>query len=184
MAGDAAGATFEKSASCHLKLQSPHEAASSYTDAAHCFKKTNVEKAVLLYKEVVSIHIDMGRFSQAAKIQKEMGELHESAADTQAAMEAYQTAADYYASEESHSTANQMLLKVAELATGCGDIKRAIEIYEQVAIASLESNLLKYSVKEVSRAPLSPHAHTHTRCGAGGEAPLVWVGCVLCARLN
>jgi len=63
-------------------------------------------------------------------------------------MEAYQTAADYYQAEESHSTANQMLLKVAGLAATAQDYKRAIEIYEQVAIASLDSNLLKFSVKD------------------------------------
>jgi len=41
-----------------------------------------------------------------------------------------------------------MLLKVAGLAATAQDYKRAIEIYEQVAIASLESNLLKFSVKD------------------------------------
>jgi alpha-soluble NSF attachment protein len=68
-------------------------------------------------------------------------------ADAAKAMEAFQTSAEYYQAEEAHSTANQMLLKVAGLAATAQDYKRAIDIYEQVAIASLESNLLKFSVK-------------------------------------
>lgn len=144
---DAAGAAFEKAAQCHLKMQSPHDAARSYQDAAMCYKKTNTQQAVLLYKEVVSLHIDLGRFTSAAKVQKEIAELYEADCDVANASEAYQTAADYYQAEESNSTANQMLLKVAELAAGSKDYKRAIELYEQVAIASLESNLLKFSVK-------------------------------------
>lgn len=146
-AWDEAGATFEKAATCHLKMQSPHDAASSYQEAAMCYKKTNVPQAVLLYKEVVSIHIDLGRFTQAAKIQKEIGELHEAEGETEKAVEAFNTSAEYYQAEENHTTANQMLLRVAGLSITCRDYKRAIEIYEQVAIASLESNLLKFSVK-------------------------------------
>jgi len=145
---DGAGAAFEKAAQCHLKMESPHDAATAYNDAAVCYKKTNSAQAVLLYKEVVSIHIDLGRFSSAAKVQKEIGELLEAVGDSAGAMDAYQTAADYYQAEESNSTANQMLLKVAGLASMCKDYKRAVEIYEQVAIASLESNLLKFSVKD------------------------------------
>ena len=129
-------------------MQSPHDAASSYQDAALCYKKTNTPQAVLLYKEVVSIHIDLGRFTTAAKVQKEIGELYEAEGDSASASEAYQTAADYYQAEENNSTANQMLLKVAGLAATQKDYKRAIEIYEQVGIASLESNLLKFSVKD------------------------------------
>ena len=146
-AGDEAGSVFEKAAQCHLKMQSPHDAATSYQDAANCYKKTNVAQAVLLYKEVVSIHIDLGRFNQAAKIQKEIGELYEAEADSAKAIEAFNTAAEYYQAEENHSTGNQMLLKVASLSASTKDYKTAIEIYERVAIASLESNLLKFSVK-------------------------------------
>jgi alpha-soluble NSF attachment protein len=145
---DAAGAAFEKSAQCHVKLQSPHDAASSYQDAALCYKKTNTQQAVMLYKEVVSIHIDLGRFTTAAKVQKEIGELYEAEGDNEKASEAYQTAADYYQAEENNSTANQMLLKVAGIAATIKDFKRAVEIYDMVAIASLESNLLKFSVKD------------------------------------
>mmetsp|Transcript_1619 Transcript_1619/g.5270 ORF Transcript_1619/g.5270 Transcript_1619/m.5270 type:complete len:163 (+) Transcript_1619:673-1161(+) len=64
------------------------------------------------------------------------------------AMEAFQTAADYYQGEESTTQANQCLLKVADFAATSSDFKKAVEIYEQVAISSLENNLLKWSAKD------------------------------------
>ncbi|KAJ6902400.1 hypothetical protein NC651_020013 [Populus alba x Populus x berolinensis] len=36
-----AGSTYVKLGQCHLKLDSKHEAASAYVDAAHCYKKTS-----------------------------------------------------------------------------------------------------------------------------------------------
>jgi len=42
-AGNDAGMAFEKAASCHLKCDSPHEAATAYTEAANCYKKTDAK---------------------------------------------------------------------------------------------------------------------------------------------
>ena len=108
---------------------------------------TSAAEALRCYREVVLVHIDLGRFTSAAKVQKEIGEILEAEGDTAAALEELQKAADYYQAEESHSQANQVLLKVAGLAATTGDYARAIEIYEQVAISSLESSLLRFSVK-------------------------------------
>jgi len=142
-----AGAAFEKAAECHLKLKSPHEMATAYQEAAVCYRKTDTNAAVRCYKQTSEIHIELGRFTSAAKVQKEIGELYEAEGDTAAALKAYEEAAEYYNAEESKSQANQILLKVASLAADASNYTRAIEIYEQVAIASLESNLLRFSVK-------------------------------------
>jgi len=143
-----AGAAFEQTAHCHLKCSSGHEAATAYSDAANCYKKTDSGRAILLYKEAVEIYIDLGRFTTAAKLQKEIAELHEAGSDLVAAMEAFQKAADFYAGEESTSAANQCLLKVAGFAATTQDYRKAIEIYEQVAMSALENTLLKWSVKD------------------------------------
>ena len=143
-----AGKCFEQVAQMHLKLKSAHEAATAYSDAANCYKKTDTTHAVLLYKEAVAVQIDLGRFTQAAKMQKEIGELCEAESDVPSAIEAFQAAADYYQGEESTSAANQCLLKVAGFCAQTSDYKRAIEIYEQVTMASLENTLLKWSVKD------------------------------------
>jgi len=145
---DLAGEAFEKTGSCNLKSQSAHEAATAYQDAANCYKKIDAPKAITMYKEAVALQIDLGRFTTAAKLQKEIAELQEGEGDLTSAMDSFQTAADYYSGEESVSSANQCLLKVAGLAAQLLDYNKAIEIYEQVAIASLESTLLKWSVKD------------------------------------
>lgn len=143
-----AGKAFEQVAQCHIKLKSAHEAATAYQDAANCYKKVDSSHAVLVYKEAVAIQIDLGRFTTAAKLQKEIADLCESDGDTAGAMDAYQQAADWYQAEESTSAANGCLLKVAGFAASTADYKRAIEIYEQVAMVSLENTLLKWSVKD------------------------------------
>lgn len=142
-----AGETFEKAAQCHIKLKDPSGIASSYQDAANCYRKTDCDQAVRCYKATAEIHIELGRFTSAAKVQKDIGELYEAEGKTSEALDAYQKAADHYQAEESNSQANQVLLKVASLAAGNRDYARAIEIYQQVAIASLDNNLLRFSVK-------------------------------------
>lgn len=201
VAGDEAGDAFERAARCSLKQESPHDTATSYTEAANCYKKCDMQSARALprpcpdscpavdlhvlhahlgcpvplslfcfvfrrwpwlrqchparrahrqmhtraqagrqtcrqvlqrlcdllsflrpstcaealrcYKEVVSLHIDLGRFTQAAKTQKEIGELLEAEGDSLAAIDEYQKSVDYYEAEESNSQANQVLLKMA-----------------------------------------------------------------------
>lgn len=144
---DEAGDAFERAARMALKQQSPHDTATSYMEAANCYKKTDATKSLRCYREVVSLHIDLGRFTQAAKVQKEIGELLEAEGDSAAACDEYQKSVDYYEAEESNSQANQVLLKIAGLSATAKDYERAIAIYERVAIASLDNNLLRFSVK-------------------------------------
>jgi len=145
---DDAAATYIKTAECHLKLQSKHEAASNYVNAANCIKKTNVQDAISYLKQAVEFFTDEGRFSIAAKHQKEIAELYEQEADYEKAIEAYQVAAEFYEGEGSSSSANSCLLKVAQYSAQLEKYPKAIEIFEQVGKVSLESNLLKWSVKE------------------------------------
>ena len=75
------------------------------------------QHAYLRRPRLHQIHIELGRFTSAAKVQKEIGELYEAEGNTSAALTAFQSAAEYYMAEESHSQANQVLLKVAALAS-------------------------------------------------------------------
>ena len=47
--GADAGATYEKLAAVHLKLDSKHEAASSYMEAAKCYQKTDKKGALHMW---------------------------------------------------------------------------------------------------------------------------------------
>jgi len=145
---DRGGEAYTKAAECHLKLQSKHEAASNYINAANCYKKSNITEATLCMKQAIEFYTDEGRFSIAAKHQKELAELYESESDLENAIAAYQLAADYYEGEGSSSSANQCLLKVALFSAQVERYDKAIELYEQVAAASIDNNLLKWSVKE------------------------------------
>eukprot|EP00163_Fabomonas_tropica_P012658 TRINITY_DN24001_c0_g1_i1.p1 TRINITY_DN24001_c0_g1~~TRINITY_DN24001_c0_g1_i1.p1 ORF type:complete len:287 (+),score=90.16 TRINITY_DN24001_c0_g1_i1:262-1122(+) len=145
-----AGDCFVKAAECQEKLQSKHEAGTLFIDAASAYKKQDggIPEAVNMYRRSVEIFTDLGRFSQAAKYQKEIAELYESETDLENAIAAYQVAADYYLGEDATSSANQCLLKVAHFSAQSKDFTRAIDIYEQVARASLDNALLKWSCKE------------------------------------
>jgi len=145
---DKAGQAYTKASECHLKLQSKHEAASNYIQAANCYKKSNITEAALCLKQGIEFYTDEGRFSIAAKHQKELAELYESESDLENAIASYQLAADYYEGEGSSSSANQCLLKVALFSAQVERYDKAIELYEQVAAASVDNNLLKWSVKE------------------------------------
>eukprot|EP00091_Calanus_sinicus_P002900 TRINITY_DN13019_c0_g1_i1.p1 TRINITY_DN13019_c0_g1~~TRINITY_DN13019_c0_g1_i1.p1 ORF type:complete len:125 (-),score=53.33 TRINITY_DN13019_c0_g1_i1:157-531(-) len=91
----------------------------------------------------------MGRFTIAAKHYQTVAELFETeAADLDKAIQHFETAADYFKGEESNSSANKCLVKVAQYAAQLENYEKAIQIYEQVAAAALESALLKYSAKD------------------------------------
>jgi len=143
-----AGDTFVKVAECHIKLSSQMEAASAYNDAASNYQKKDPEKAITCYTEASALFIELGRFGMAAKTEKHIGELQESEANLEEAITHFQFAADYYNGENSTSSANQCELKVAHFCAQLGEFGRAVDIFESVGTTSLESNLLKYSVKE------------------------------------
>ncbi|KYQ96724.1 soluble NSF attachment protein alpha isoform [Tieghemostelium lacteum] len=145
---DAAGAAFQKASECYLKSGSKHDSASSYVNAAGCYKKGNVSDAIICLKAAIEYYTDEGRFGIAAKHQKEMAELYESIGDLEAAMSSYQQAADFYDGENSQTSANQVLLKVAVISTQLERYDKAIEIYEQVAASSVDNNLTQWGCKE------------------------------------
>jgi len=157
-----AGKAFVKVAECHLKLDSKHEAATSFASAATCFKKkNNTAESVECLKSSVELFTGEGRFAIAAKHQKEIAEIYEAELDFEKSIEAYQVAADYFEGESSTSQANSCLLKVAQYSAQLENYQKAIELYEQVAKASLENNLLKWGAKE--------HLHRAILCYLASE---------------
>ncbi|ELT94827.1 hypothetical protein CAPTEDRAFT_226902 [Capitella teleta] len=145
----AAGNAFSQAAQIQLRLQSKHEAATCYMDAGNCYKKADPNEAVNCLLKAIEIYTDMGRFTIAAKHHISIAEIYESEiVDIEKAVVHYEQAADYYKGEESNSSANKCLLKVAQYAAQLEQYDKAIEIYEQVASSSLNSQLLKYSAKD------------------------------------
>ncbi|XP_011505383.1 PREDICTED: soluble NSF attachment protein [Ceratosolen solmsi marchali] len=143
------GSAFCQAANLNAKAGSRHDAATNYIDAANCYKKSDPTEAVNCLLKAIEIYTDMGRFTMAAKHHQNIAEIYENeAVDLERAVKHYEQAADYFRGEESNSSANKCLLKVAQYAAQLENYDKAIEIYEQVAVASLDSSLLKYSAKE------------------------------------
>eukprot|EP01132_Coremiostelium_polycephalum_P002761 gene2761-3435_t len=145
---DQAGDAFQKAAECFLKAASKHDAAQSYVSASNCYKKGNISNAILTLKAAIEYYTDEGRFSTSAKLQKEMAEMYESEGDFDQAIASYQVAADLFSGENSNVSSHQCLLKIALFSAQLERYDKAIEIYEQVAAASLDNNLTQWGCKE------------------------------------
>jgi len=143
-----AGEVYTKAAECQIKLDSKHEAATKYVEAANCFKKVSNPDAVDRLKLACDIFIDLGRFSQSAKLQKDIAAIYESEVDLEHAIEHYESAADFFSGEESHGQAAECLLKVGQFCAQLEKYDRAIDIYEKVAADSVENTLRKFSVRD------------------------------------
>jgi alpha-soluble NSF attachment protein len=55
------------SCDCREQLDSKHEAASAYVDAANCYKKSQPQEAVRMLNYAINMFEDIGRLSMAAK---------------------------------------------------------------------------------------------------------------------
>eukprot|EP00873_Tetraselmis_striata_P041471 jgi/Tetstr1/461735/TSEL_006825.t1 len=131
----------------HDKLESKHEAASSLAEAAGCYKKVSKSDAVRCLQKSAEIFTDMGRLQMAARHTKGVAELQEELGWKDDCLETYRHAADLFAGEDSSAEANKCRLKVAHLSAEQEKFPEAIQIFEDVARTSVDSNLLKYSAK-------------------------------------
>ncbi|XP_005099209.1 alpha-soluble NSF attachment protein [Aplysia californica] len=144
-----AGQAFEESARLQLAMGSKHEGATHFVDAGNCYRKGDPNAAIEAFHKAIEIYTDMGRFTMAAKHHITVAEIYETElSDMEKAVQNYEQAADYYKGEESNSSANKCLLKVAQFSATLENYEKAIEIYEQVAMSSMDNSLLKYSAKD------------------------------------
>ena len=100
-----------------------------------------------MYQEAISLFCDMGRFANAAKLEKEIAEMYENDNQAEKCVEHYKQAANYFRGEDSVSGAQQCELKVAHFKALAEKYDEAIQIYESVAQACLEKNVLKFNAK-------------------------------------
>ncbi|KAJ8624503.1 hypothetical protein MRB53_033033 [Persea americana] len=146
---DKAGAVYIKLANCHMKLDSKHEAASAYVDASNSYKKISAQEAITCLNQAVNLFMEIGRLNMAARYCKEIGELYELEQNFEQSMNYFERSADLFQSEEATTSANQCKQKVAQFAAQLDQYPKAIAIFEEIARQSMNSNLLKYSVKGI-----------------------------------
>uniref|UniRef100_A0A3P8RF35 NSF attachment protein beta n=3 Tax=Ovalentaria TaxID=1489908 RepID=A0A3P8RF35_ASTCA len=144
-----AGNAFCQAARLHMQLQNKLDSATSFVDAGNAYKKADPQEAINCLNQAIDIYTDMGRFTIAAKHHITIAEIYESElVDIEKAIAHYEQAADYYKGEESNSSANKCLLKVGHYSAQLEQYQKAIEIYEQVAMSTMDNPLLKYNAKE------------------------------------
>ena len=163
MQGKEAGQALEKAAQMQLKTDDRDDAGNTLVEAYKSYRRTDPKDAARVLKQAISLFTGKGNFRRAAGYQFNLAELYEAETELfkpEDALEAYDTAAEWYASDSADayavqisiwlidSLANKTLLKVADLAALAGQYSRAIERYDAVARASLNSNLTKWSVKD------------------------------------
>ncbi|KAI1304870.1 hypothetical protein EDD11_005043 [Mortierella claussenii] len=143
------GDTFCKAADMQLKMSEKDEAANTFINASKSYKKSSPQDAIAALEKAIGILTERGRFQSAAKHQEDIGAIYESELiDLEQAMRAYEVAADWYAGESSTALAHKCMLKVATFAAQLEQYDKAIEMFETVASASLDNQLMKWSLKE------------------------------------
>ncbi|KAI8624016.1 alpha-soluble NSF attachment protein [Xylariaceae sp. FL1651] len=145
-----AGHAFEKAASIQSKnLNEPDDAANTMVECFKVYRKENPEDAVRCLEVAINQYCKKGNFRRAAQHKENMGEVLEvELGDKKRALECYELAASWYEGDNAAALANKLLLKVADLAALEADYYKAIQHYEKVADASINNNLMRYSVKD------------------------------------
>ncbi|PSS00523.1 alpha-soluble NSF attachment protein [Coniella lustricola] len=145
-----AGETFEKAAQIQInQLKEVDDAANTYVDAFKVYRSENPEDAARCLEFSINQYCTKGNFRRAASHKENLGELFESQlGDLKRAGEAYEVAAGWYDGDGAAALANKLWLKVADISALDGDYNKAIDHYEKVAQASVNNNLMRYSVKE------------------------------------
>lgn len=138
---------YLKAADCYRIAGQSFEQTNATISAGAVLKKVNPKRAAELLLQGTKALVADGHFASAAKHQQDAGEMFEAEGDTENAVACLRTAAEYYEMENSTSRANTCMLKVAQLVADTGKYDEAIEIYEKVARAALDNNLLKFSVR-------------------------------------
>ncbi|KAI8647788.1 soluble NSF attachment protein [Parasitella parasitica] len=125
------------------------EGSRAYDNAAKSYKKSDPAAAVNALREAIVLDQEGGNFRAAARHNQDIAELCETKLERpKEAYEAYAKAAELYNADDSPALSNKCLLKVAEIAANLEMYDVALEKYEQVATASIDDPLLKWSLKE------------------------------------
>ncbi len=119
----------------------------SMVEAGNCFKKVNPISAINAFQKAIELYNDSGRVGMSARYYKEIAEIFEADHNLSSAMEAYEQAAKLFELDKKQSNSNTCMLKVAQYASECGDLKKAASIFESIGRESMTSRLGQYAAK-------------------------------------
>ncbi|KAJ8964803.1 hypothetical protein NQ314_004610 [Rhamnusium bicolor] len=148
-----AGFAFADAADLNFRNDNYVEAAINFVEAANCFKRCDINKAIDYYLKAIAIYSEKGKFVMAAKYHQLIAELLEDESDIDEATVHYEKAADFFKQECNFSSANKCLEKIAEYAALSADYHKAITIFQEIACFDL--------AKADIRAKLQTYVNMH-----------------------
>ncbi|EEB09687.1 alpha SNAP [Schizosaccharomyces japonicus yFS275] len=144
-----AGIAFEKAAEMQLKTDEKDDAANTLVEAYKAYRRDEPAEAIRVLSMAIELFTRRGNFRRAANYKMDIGTvLEQDLSDPKGALAAYEEAGEWFMNDQAEALANKAFLKTADLAALCDEYQTAINRYEQVAKASVNNNLLKWSVKE------------------------------------
>lgn len=170
-----AGEAYMRAGDCAVKLKNQADAATSYTDAANCFKKVDMTKAGQMLKLAIDIQIDNNRLGSAARLEKEFAEALETDGATEEAIKHYNKAYDYFIAEEQPQAAMACKVKVAKIYGELDKFDKCIELYQDIG-STYAGGPLRHQAKEffvralLCRLALVTNENRSEKCSEAAEA--------------
>lgn len=144
---EAARAYLRMSELCS-QLKEDSSALRHLTSAAQCFQNVKPKEAIRVFRQAVVQHMNKGQFSAAARDWKEIAKLEEKEGTKTGALDAWEQAARCHEAENSKAAKQQALVQVARLAAEADDLKKAVQIWEDLARDAVDNDLLRWSATE------------------------------------
>ncbi len=142
-----AGIVYEQAADHERNLRATVSAASLYHEAAKCIEKDDPQHARICYSKAISAYCQVKRFTTAARLEIDSARLLEEDKNFKGAREHWQRAENFIRTSVTNDTwADRCQLRAAEHAVRCKDFNAAAHMFEQVGVANLSHNLLKFNV--------------------------------------
>ena len=92
-------------------------------------------------------YLEDGKFSTAARHTKTVAEMFEEEGEIEKSLIYYKKSIDLFETDNT-SNLNQCKIKVGEFSAILKDYKKAVEIFEEIAISYTKNHLLKFNAKE------------------------------------
>lgn len=141
-----ASRTFKLAAEYFTQAGNNLEAQQNYRNSAKSMKISSPIDAVPLFEIVIQSLMNAGRFNMAANLYLQIAQIYEGEGMQTNAIDYYNEASSCYLSDGSLSLANCTLLKVADISANLDNFKQSVNIFEQVAKASADNTLTKWSI--------------------------------------
>ncbi len=142
-----AGLVYEQAAAHERNLATTAPAASLYHEVAKCIENDDPHHALICYSKAISAYCHVKRFTTAARLQIDSVRLLEENKNFKGAREHWQRAENLIRTSGTNDAwADRCQQRAAEHAVRCQDFNAAAHMFEQIGVASLSHNLLKFNV--------------------------------------